>query len=130
MDVRRIVTIGILVHVGLVGAAVYYVTRVANFTALSELPNTDFFAFSATAIPPILAALIGKVLARGARATRLLAYGLAVGAAIYAVSFAGVILARDDEPLAPLLLIVTSLWLAAGYTVLLLIVWLVGRRSP
>ena len=119
----------VFVHVVLVLAAVHYVTRVANFTPLSRLPNSDTFAFAATAIPPLLAGWIGARLARSEGAARLLAWGLGLGAAIYAASFVGVLFADVHEPLAPLWLIIVSLWLAAGYAVLLVAVWLVGRRA-
>lgn len=115
-------------HVALALTAVYYVTRVFNFTPLSQLPNTDMFAFSATAVPPLLAAWIGARLARNDAAGRLLAAGLCAALAVYALTFVAML--ASDEPLAPLGLIVVSLWLAAGYAVLLLAVWLVGRRVP
>ncbi|MDQ8700131.1 hypothetical protein [Hyphomicrobium sp. LHD-15] len=115
------------VHVALVAAGVYYAVRVHNFTPLSELPNTDMTVFSALAFPPALAALIGLWLARGEKASRLLAIGQCVGLLVFAVAFAMVL--ASDEPLAPLLLVVASLWLAVGFAVLLLFVWLVGRSA-
>jgi hypothetical protein len=121
--------IAVFVHVVLVLAAVHYVTRIANFTPLSELPNKDTLVFAATGVPPLLAGWIGARLARNERAARLLSFGLWLGAAIYAVSFASVVFASDNEPLAPLWLILVSVWLAVGYGALLLAVWLVGRRA-
>lgn len=119
----------VFVHVVLVLIAVHYVTRIANFTPLAELPNRDTLAFAATALPPLLALWIGMFLAPGERSLRLLVVGLWLGAGIYAASLAGVMAAGDNEPLAPLWLILVSLWLAAGYAALLIAVWLVGRRE-
>jgi hypothetical protein len=124
MSPPRVSRLAVLLHVALVAASVYYVTRVANFTPLAELPSPDMIAFSATAAPPLLAAWIGSMVARGA-AARLLACGLALGAGVFAAAFAGVL--ASDEPLAPLLLILVSVWLAAGYALLLAAVWLVSR---
>jgi hypothetical protein len=125
----RLAKLAAAVHTALVAAGVYYVVRVANFTPLSALPNTDMTAFSAAAIPPLLAVAIGSWLAKSERAMRILGLGLALGAAVYAASLAGVMTAGGNEPLAPLWLILVSLWLAAGYAILLLVVWLVGRRA-
>lgn len=121
--------ISVSVHVALVAASVYSVTRIFNFTPLSQLPNTDTLAFSATAIPPLLAFWAGGRLLRGERASRVLAYGLALGAVVYAASLVGVMNSAEHEPLAPLWLIIVSLWLAAAYVVLLVAVWLMSRTS-
>lgn len=118
-----------LVHVGLAAVAVYYVTRIFNFTPLANLPNTDTVAFSATAVPPLLAYWIGSYLAKGERAERTFGFGMAVGAAVYAASLAGVVFASEGEPLAPLWLIFVSLWLLAGYALLLVAVWYAGRPA-
>ena len=116
MRSSQVAKIAVLVHVMLVAAAVYYVTWVFNFTPLSRLPNTDTFAFSVAALPPLLAFWIGGRILHGARASRVLACGLVLGAALYAA-------------LAPLWLIIVSLWLAAAYVVLLVAVWLTSRAS-
>lgn len=129
MRSSQVAKIAVLVHVMLVAAAVYYVTRIFNFTPLSRLPNTDTFAFSAAALPPLLAFWIGGRILHGARASRVLACGLVLGAALYAASFVGVLLSGAHEPLAPLWLIIVSLWLAAAYVVLLVAVWLTSRAS-
>lgn len=121
--------VAVLAHVGTVAAAVYYVTRVHNFTPLSELPSKDMAVFAAAAAPPLVAWAIGRSLARGARAARVLAYGLAAGATVYVLSFLVVLTAGEAEPLAPLWLIVVSLWLVPVYAILLLLVWLAGRRA-
>lgn len=121
----RLAKIAALVNVALVFVAVYYVVRVFNFTPLSELPSKDMLVFSAMAVPPALAAWIGAWLARGETAERLLALGLTAALAVFAVALIAVL--ASDEPLAPLFLILTSLWTALGLIVLLAAVWLLGR---
>lgn len=118
--------ISVSVHVALVAASVYSVTRIFNFTPLSQLPNTDTLAFSPSRL---LAFWAGGRLLRGERASRVLAYGLALGAVVYAASLVGVMNSAEHEPLAPLWLIIVSLWLAAAYVVLLVAVWLMSRTS-
>jgi hypothetical protein len=115
------------VHVALVAAALYYAVQIHNYTPLSELPNTDFKVFSGMAIPPMLSAWIGSWLARGEKAGWLLAIGQVLALIVFAVAFLMVL--NSDEPLAPLLLVLASLWLAAGLAVLLLAVWLVARSD-
>lgn len=127
MSCVRVSLLAVLVHVALVAASVIHVTRVANVTPLDQLPSPDMLAFSATALPPILAASLGSLLARGATARRMLAGGLALGAVVFAVSFAGVL--ASDEPLAPLWLILVSVWLAAGYALLLVGIGLASRSG-
>jgi hypothetical protein len=127
MRTTRIAKVMALLNTALVAAAVYYVTRVANYTPLSELPNTDMFAFSAPAIPPLLAAWAGAWVAGDGASGRILAIGLTLAVAAYAGAFALVL--TSDEPLAPLLLILTSLWVAIGLVVMLIVVWLVGRSE-
>lgn len=117
------------VHVALVAASVYYVVQIHNYTPLSELPNGDFNVFSGMAIPPVLSAWIGSLLARGDKAGWLLAIGQALALVVFAVAFLIVLSSGSDEPLAPLLLILSSLWIAGGLAVLLLVVWLVARSS-
>lgn len=126
MRAVQIAKVAALVNVAFVLATLYYVTRVFNFTPLSQLPNTDTFAFSATAVPPVLAAWIGARLARSDAAGRLLAGGLIAALAVYVVAFVAMFL--SDEPLAPLGLIVVPFWTAVGLAMLLVAVWLVGRR--
>jgi hypothetical protein len=125
MSPIQITKIAASVHVSLVAAAVYYVVRIHNYTPLSELPSTDMNVFSAMAIPPVLSAWIGSWLARGEKSGRLLAIGQTVALAVFAVAF--VMVLASDEPLAPLFLVLASLWMAVGFAVLLLAVWLVGR---
>jgi hypothetical protein len=115
------------VHVALVAVAVYYVTQIWNYTPLSEMPSRDALAFSATALPPLVALLLGASLARNDRARWFLSIGLVAALAVYAVAF--FLVSESDEPLAPLLLILTSLWQAGGLALLLLVVWLTGRSD-
>ncbi|WBT40028.1 hypothetical protein [Hyphomicrobium sp. DMF-1] len=125
MPLRQIVRIAASLHVALALAGLYYALRIHNFTPVSDLPNTDFLVFSALAAPPAVAAWLGLRLARGAVAERLLAFGQALAATIFAVAFALVL--GSDEPLAPLLLVLATLWLAGGFALLLIAVWLAGR---
>jgi hypothetical protein len=127
MSPIQITKIAAGVHVALVAAAVYYAVRIHNYTPLSELPNTDMKVFSAMVIPPLLAAWIGSWLARSEKSGRVLAIGQSIALAVFAVAF--VMVLASDEPLAPLLLVLASLWLAAGFGVLLLAVWLVARSE-
>jgi hypothetical protein len=123
----QIAKIAALVNTAFALAAVYYVMRVFNFTPLSQLANSDTFMFAATAIPPVLAAWLGAYYARSDAAARLLAAGLIVALAIYGITF--VVVLQSAEPLAPLALIIVSLWTALALVVLLLGVWFVGRRA-
>ena len=59
---------------------------------------------------------------------RLLAIGLILALLVYAFAFL-LVLDAAEESLAPLLLIVVSLWQAAGLAVVLLVVWLMGRSE-
>lgn len=122
----QIAKIAALVNVAFTLATVYYVMRVFNFTPLSQLPSSDTLAFAATAVPPVLAAWLGAHFARNDAAGRLLAAGLIAALAIYVTTFVAVLLSA--EPLAPLALIIVSLWTALALAVLLLGVWFVGRR--
>lgn len=115
------------VHVALVAVVVYYVTQIWNYTPPELMPSTDAIAFSATALPPLLAAWIGTWLARGDKARWLLAIGLILALVVYAFAFLMVL--SSGEPLAPLFLIITSLWEAGGLAVVLLVVWLMGRSE-
>lgn len=127
MRAVRIAKLAALVNVAFALAAVYYVVRVFNFTPLSKLPNADTFAFAATAVPPLLAAWLGAHFARNGAAAVLLALGLLAALAAYVMMFVAVL--QSGEPLAPLALVMVSLWTALGLAVLLLAVWLVGRRG-
>lgn len=125
MPSRQVVRIAAALHVALALAGLYYALRIHNFTPLSDLPNTDFLVFSALAVPPALVAWLGLRLARGAKAERLLAFGQVAGGVVFAAALALVL--GSDEPLAPLLLVLATLWLAVGFMLLLIAVLLAGR---
>jgi hypothetical protein len=129
MTVRavQIAKIAALVNVAFALAAVYYVMRVFNFTPLSQLANSDTFMFAATAVPPLVAAWLGAHFARSDAAGKILAAGLIAALATYVITFVAVL--QSAEPLAPLALIVVSLWTALALVVLLLGVWFVGGRA-
>lgn len=114
-------------HVALVMAAVYYALRINNHAALSDISIRDFSVMSSMALLPVLSASIGLWLARGDAAHWVLATGQTVALLAFAVTF-GVVL-NSVEPMAPLLLLLVSLWLAVGLALLLLIVWIVSRYS-
>lgn len=124
----RVARVVAAVHVALVAVVVYYVTQIWNYTPLERMPSTDAVAFSATALPPLLAVWIGGWLARGDKARWFLVIGLILALLVYAFAFL-LVLDAAEESLAPLLLIVTSLWQAGGLAVVLLVVWLMGRSE-
>jgi hypothetical protein len=109
--------------------AVYLVTRVWNYTPMKRMPSSDSIAFAATALPPMLALWFGTRIIRGGKAAWLLAAGLVTALALYALAFLIVVTAPDSEPLAPILLIVASLWIAAGLLGLMIAVWITGRMT-
>lgn len=112
-------------HVGLVAGSVYIVVRVYNFTPIERLPTTDVFAFSATAIPPLVSILIGSRLARSERQGWILAAAHSAALAAFGLSLIGV--HASEEPLAPLWLLLVSLWMAVGFVIVLALVWWIGR---
>jgi hypothetical protein len=112
-------------HVGLVAAAAFYTLRIHNYTPISELSLRDVLVMSGMALSPVLCAWLGLWLARGETARWLLAVGQAVALLLFAVAL--VMVLTSVEPLAPLLLFLASLWIAGGFAVLLLAVWLVAR---
>jgi hypothetical protein len=57
----------------------------------------------------------------------LLATGQVAALVAFAATF--VMVVRSVEPMAPLLFLLISLWLAGGFSLLLCVVWLVGRRN-
>lgn len=124
MPPLQIAKIAALAHVALVGAGVYLVTQVWNPTPVELMPSRDSLVFSLTALPPLLALWIGSWIARGPKAPRLLAWGLVVALLAYTIAFLMVLGAADAEPLAPLLLVLASLWIALGLLVVVIGVWL------
>jgi hypothetical protein len=127
MHPSRITTIAAALHVGLVGAAAYYTMRVNNHAMLSEISAKELSAICGMALLPVLSAWIGLRLARSNAARWLLAIGQIAALSLFAATF--VLVLRSVEPMAPLLFLLVSMWLAVGLLVLLFFVWLVGRQS-
>lgn len=126
MDAARVTIIAAGLHVGLVGAAAYYTTRINNVVGLSEISAKEFAVMGGIALLPVLSAWIGLRLARTDAARWLMAIGQTAALLLFAATFVFVL--RSGEPMAPLLFLLVSLWLAAGFAIVLLAVWLVGRR--
>ncbi len=126
MDAARRTKIAAGLHVGLVGAAVYYTMRFNNNVGLSEISAKELAAMVGIALLPVLSAGIGLRLARTDAARWLLMIGQITALVLFAATFVAVL--RSPEPMAPFLFLLVSLWLAAGLSILLLGVWLVGRR--
>ncbi|MDQ8700126.1 hypothetical protein [Hyphomicrobium sp. LHD-15] len=127
MHPNRITKIAAALHVGLVGAAAYYTTRVNNHATLSEISAKELTAICGMALLPVLSAWIGLQLARSSASRWLLAIGQVAALSLFAATF--VLVLRSVEPMAPLLLFLVSLWLAVGLLVLLFVVWIVGRQG-
>ncbi|WBT40032.1 hypothetical protein [Hyphomicrobium sp. DMF-1] len=127
MGPARIATTAAGLHVLLVGAAVYYTTRVNNDVALSEISARELAVMCGMALLPVMSAWMGLRLARSGVALWLLAIGQTVALVLFAATFVSVL--RSAEGMAPLLFLLVSMWLAAGLAVLLIVVWLAGRRG-
>ena len=127
MAPARIATTAAGLHVLLVGAAVYYTTRVNNDVALSEISARELAVMCGMALLPVMSAWIGLRLARSGVALWLLAIGQTVALVLFAATFVSVL--RSAEGMATLLFLLVSMWLAAGLAVLLIVVWLAGRRG-
>ncbi|WP_072390121.1 hypothetical protein [Hyphomicrobium sp. CS1GBMeth3] len=122
----RTAKIAALANVAFVIATVYYVTQIFNYTPVSEMPHPDL-GLVALGLPPVLAAWGGARVARNDAAGRLLAVGLLLALAVYVISFFAMV--SSDEPLAPLGHVFVSLGTAVGLLVIVLGVWLIGRRG-
>jgi hypothetical protein len=127
MGPARIATTAAGLHVLLVGAAVYYTTRVNNDVALSEISAKELAVMCGMALLPVMSAWMGLRLALSGVALWLLAIGQTVALVLFAATFVSVL--RSAEGMAPLLFLLVSMWLAAGLAVLLIVVWLAGRRG-
>lgn len=127
MDAARVTTIAAGLHVGLIAAAAYYTTRINNDVGLTDISAKELAGMGGMALLPVLSAWIGLRLARTRAARWLMAIGQATALVLFAATFVAVL--RSSEPMAPLLFLLVSLWLAAGLSILLFVVWLVGRRQ-
>lgn len=123
----RITTIAAGLHVGLAIAATYYTLRVNNHSQLSEISIKEILVMAGIVLLPLVYAWIGLRLGRTNTARWLLAIGQVAALVAFAATF--VMVVRSVEPMAPLLFLLISLWLAGGFSLLLCVVWLVGRRK-
>jgi hypothetical protein len=123
----RITTIAAGLHVGLAIAATYYTLRVNNHSQLSEISIKEILVMAGIVLLPLVYAWIGLRLGRTNTARWLLATGQVAALVAFAATF--VMVVRSVEPMAPLLFLLISLWLAGGFSLLLCVVWLVGRRN-
>jgi hypothetical protein len=123
----RITKIAAGLHAGLAVAAIYYALRINNYSQLSEISAKEILVMAGIVLLPLAYAWIGLRLARTNAARWLLAIGQTIALALFAATF--VMVVRSVEPMAPLLFLLISLWLAGGLSLLLLVVWLVGRRG-
>ncbi len=112
-------------HVGLAAAAIYYATRLNNDVSLSEITGKELSVMCGIVLLPILYAWIGLRLARTESGLGLLAIGQVVALLVFATTFVAVL--RSHEPMAPLLFVLASLWLAVGFLAVLCVVRLLGR---
>ncbi len=124
----RITKIASVLHVALALAAIYYALRVNNHAELSEIAGKEAAVMFGIVLLPILSAWLGLRLARTDRARWLMASGQTLALLLFAATF-GMVL-NSVEPMAPLLFVLVSMWIAAGLAVLLVFVWLAGRRTP
>ncbi len=123
----RITMIAAGLHAALAIAAVYYTLRVNNHAQLSEISSKEILVMAGIVLLPLVYAWIGLRLGRTNMARWLLATGQSIALVLFAATF--VMVVRSGEPMAPLLFLLTSLWLAGGLSLLLFVVWLVGRRG-
>lgn len=128
MQPNDITRIAAGLHVGLVAAAIYYALRVNNHAELSAVSAKEAAVMSAIVLLPVLSAWIGLRLAHTQSARWLMAIGQSLALVLFAATF--VMVLNSVEPMAPLLFVLVSMWIAAGLAVLLLVVWLAGRRTP
>jgi hypothetical protein len=123
----RITTIAASLHVGLAFTAIYYTLRVNNESQLSEISTKEILVMAGIVLLPLTFAWIGLRLGRTNTARWLVATGQVAALIAFAATF--VMVVRSVEPMAPLLFFLVSLWLAGGLSLLLFVVWLVGRRG-
>lgn len=125
MQPNDITRIAAGLHVALVAAAIYYALRINNHAELSEISIKEMSVMSGMVLLPILSAWIGLRLAHTPPARWLMAIGQTLALVLFAATF--VMVLNSVEPMAPLLFVLVSLWIAVGLAVLLLLVWLTGR---
>jgi len=123
----RVTTIAAGLHACLAIAAIYYTLRVNNHAQLSEISTKELLVMAGIVLLPLAYAWIGLRLGRTDAARWLQAIGQAIAFVLFAATF--VVVARSVEPMAPLLFLLVSLWLAGGFAILLVVVWLIGRHG-
>jgi len=128
MHPARITKVAAGVHVALAAAAVYYALRVNNHADLSEISAKEASVMLGILLLPLLSAWIGWRLARTNAARWLMAIGQTLALALFAATF--VLVVTSVEPMAPLLFVLVTMWIAVGLAVVLLLVWIASRRAP
>lgn len=114
-------------HFGLALLGILYTVRWNNHADLSAISAKEFAAMAGIALLPVVSAWTGQKLATTETSRWLLAVGQLLALLAFAATFVAVI--RSEEPMAPLLFLLISLWIAAGLAVLLVAVWLFARRG-
>jgi hypothetical protein len=122
MTPTRVTKIAAGLHLGLAASAIVYTMRVNNDARLLEVSAKELAAMAGIALLPVVSAWAGLRLAHTDRPRRLLAVGQTLALILFAATFVPVV--RSVEPMAPLLFMLTSIWLAAGLAFLLLVLGL------
>jgi hypothetical protein len=128
MHPARITKTASAVHVALAAADIYYALRVNNHADLTEITAKEASVMLGILLLPVLSAWIGLSLARSNAAHWLMATGQTLALVLFAATF--VLVVTSVEPMAPLLFILVSMWIAAGLAILMPLVWLTSRRAP
>src|SRR5690349_19948552 len=128
MQPIRVIKFAAGAHVAPPLAAIYSALRVNNQADLSAIAAKEVAAMAGIVLLPVLWAWIGLCLARTETARWLMAAGQTLALLLFAVTFALVM--NSIEPMAPLLFVLVSMWIAIGLAALLVAVWLTGRRQP
>lgn len=126
MRARQISSISAAVHFVLALAAVYYTVRINNDSDLSQAAAKELVVMAGIVLLPLLYLWFGSKVAGSDASRRVLAMGQTAALVLFAATF--VMVARSVEPMAPLLFVLVSIWIALGFAVLLLVAWFVGRR--
>lgn len=114
-------------HFGLALLSILYTVRWNNHADLSAISAKEFAAIAGIALLPVVSAWAGLKLATNETSGRLLAFGHLLALLAFVATFVAV--GRSNEPMAPLLFLLISLWIAAGLAVVLAAVWLLARRG-
>jgi hypothetical protein len=126
MQPDQLTKLAAALHFGLALAGILYTTRWNNHADLSAISAKELAAMTAIALLPLVAAWIGLKLAGTQKSRWLLAIGQTLALLAFAATFVAV--AGSTEPMAPLLFLLVSIWIAGGLAVVLIAVGLAGRR--